>query len=115
MHNIKGMIQVSGTTYRVVQREIEDYDVIRICDEVLVGVFACGNSVESIPLSIDAALMRTLAVTAVRHGRTSWMGPPAAPPSAPIALVLPVRTVPHWRTWMHRIQSLGDANVARAG
>ena len=38
MH-IKGMVQVAGTTYRIVRRERGHYDVVRILDDERVGSF----------------------------------------------------------------------------
>jgi len=74
MHVIKGMVQVLGTTYRVVQLQVTGYSVIRIHDDAVVGGFSCGRTLETTPLSIDAVLMRKIAAAAVHQGRTSWRG-----------------------------------------
>lgn len=79
MHVIKGMVQVLGTTYRVVQLQLAGYSVIRIHDDALVGGFSCGNTLETTPVSVDAGLMRQIASAAVQLGRTSWMGNAARP------------------------------------
>ena len=74
MHVIKGMVQVLGTTYRVVRLRLGFYQVVRIHDEAVVGAFACMKTLEIIAASVDAALMRQIAFAAVQQGKTSWMG-----------------------------------------
>ena len=74
MHVIKGMVQVLGTTYRVVQLKLESYSVIRIRDEVVIGGFSSGTTLKTFPVSVDALLMRQIASKAVHQGRTSWKG-----------------------------------------
>ena len=74
MHVIKGMVQVLGTTYRVVRLQVGRYEVVRIHDEAVVGAFACLKNLEIIAASIDAALMQKIACAAVKQGKTSWMG-----------------------------------------
>jgi hypothetical protein len=71
---IKGMVQVFGTTYRIVRIRRGSYEVTRIHDEVVVGSFACDQTVQATPALIDAGLMRRIARAAVHQGRTSWMG-----------------------------------------
>jgi hypothetical protein len=73
MH-IKGMVQVFGTTYRIVRVRHGSYEVTRIHDEAVVGSFACGQTVQFTPLLIDGTLMGQIARAAVQQGRTSWMG-----------------------------------------
>ena len=75
MHLInKGMIQLFGITYRVARVQHNNYQVTRIRDDVLVGSFACGQTIEVTAVDVDALLMRQIASAAVRKGRTSWMG-----------------------------------------
>lgn len=74
MHVIKGMVQVLGTTYRVVRVELGSYEVVRILDESMVGSFSCAQTVEIQALSVTPSLMRQIASAAVQKGRTSWMG-----------------------------------------
>lgn len=78
MHST-GMVQVLGTTYRVVRVDIGHYRVVRIRDDAMVGSFSCGSSLEVIALAVDDRLMRQVADAAVHGGRTSWLGPPASP------------------------------------
>ena len=86
MYVVKGMVQVSGTTYRVVQRDVESYEVIRIHDEVVAGIFSCGATRTSKGFSVDALLMKRIAAAAVQQGRTSWTPPPARAQSADSAV-----------------------------
>lgn len=74
MKLVQGMIQVSGTTYRVARMRHGDYQVTRISDDVVVGSFDCAQTVQVTALRIDALLMKQLASAAVQQGRTSWMG-----------------------------------------
>jgi hypothetical protein len=72
---IKGMVQVLGATYRITRVAAGNYRVIRISDEACAGSFSCGQTLEVLPLGVDAALMRVIAAAAVQRGKTSWMGP----------------------------------------
>lgn len=69
------MVQLFGTTYRVLRVQSGCYQVVRIRDEVVVGSFSCGQTLKVTPLAVDAGLMRQLAAAAVYRGKTSWMGP----------------------------------------
>jgi hypothetical protein len=69
------MVQLFGTTYRVLRVQAGHYEVVRIRDEVVVGSFSCGQTLNVTPLTVDAGLMRRLAAMAVYRGKTSWMGP----------------------------------------
>lgn len=73
------MVQVLGTTYRVLRMQLGSYQVVRIHDEAVAGSFSCGRTLEVVALGVDAALMRQLAGAAVHGGKTSWMGPHASP------------------------------------
>jgi hypothetical protein len=81
MKIIKGMVQVLGTTYRVVQIEASSYQVIRIRDEVLAGTFSCTRKRSIVAHSVEAGLMKRIAAAAVQQGRTTWMRPLAAFPA----------------------------------
>jgi hypothetical protein len=80
MQIIKGMVQVRGTTYRVVRLQVGRYQVIRIVDDAVAGTFVCGRMLEITARSVDVALMRQIAAAAVQQGKTSWMGHSAASP-----------------------------------
>lgn len=70
-----GMVQLFGTTYRVLRARSGCYEIVRIRDDVLVGSFSCGLTLSVTPLAVDAGLMKQLARAAVYRGKTSWMGP----------------------------------------
>lgn len=73
---VKGMVQVAGSTYRVVRIEKGHYEAIRILDDVRVGSFRCrpSVSVEVTPFGIEAGLLKAIARAAVQEGKTSWVG-----------------------------------------
>ena len=69
---VKGMVQVAGTTFRIVRIERGHYDVVRIHDDARVGsfwsepAFAVSGS--------DDALLREVARSAIQGGKTTWVG-----------------------------------------
>ena len=71
---VKGMVQVAGTTYRIVRVTRGQYNVVRILDDAVVGVFANGPTVELEPNGIDRALLREIMRVAVQGAKTSWVG-----------------------------------------
>jgi hypothetical protein len=71
---VKGMIQVAGTTYRIVRLGRGQYHVVRVLDDVAVGSFTRAPQIDVRPLGIDAALMREIARVAIRGAKTSWVG-----------------------------------------
>ena len=73
----KGMVQVEGTTYRIVRIRRGYYNVVRVLDDVGVGTFSAGTSVELAPVGIAAALMREIARVAIQGAKTSWARRPS--------------------------------------
>jgi hypothetical protein len=71
---VKGMVQVAGTTYRIVRLQRGQYNVVRILDDVRVGGFSNGPVVELAPNGIEPALMREIARVAIQGAKTSWVG-----------------------------------------
>jgi len=71
---VKGMVQVEGTTYRIVRTRRGHYSAVRVLDDVQVGMFSAGTSVEVIPEGIDVELMREIARVAIQGAKTSWVG-----------------------------------------
>jgi hypothetical protein len=71
---VKGMVQVSGSTYRVVRVGFGVYDVVRLLDDVGVGRFRTVPStlVESTALAPD--LMGEIVRAAIQGAKTSWVG-----------------------------------------
>jgi hypothetical protein len=72
---VKGMVQVAGTTYRIVRLGSKRYEVVRIRDDLPVGIFQSSPRLEIDASSIDPALMREIARVAIQKGKTSWVGP----------------------------------------
>ena len=71
---VKGMIQVAGTTYRIVRLKRGHYNVVRVLDDVVVGGFTSAPQIEIRPDGIDAVLMREIARVAIQGAKTSWVG-----------------------------------------
>jgi hypothetical protein len=68
------MVQVEGTTYRIVRIKRGQYNVVRVLDDVGVGTFSAGKSFEMAPLGIDVELMREIARVAIQGAKTTWAG-----------------------------------------
>jgi len=72
---VKGMIQVAGTTYRIVRVAHGQYNVIRLLDDARVGAFSNGATAKAVSNGIDDRLMREIVRVAVQAAKTSWVGP----------------------------------------
>jgi len=72
---VKGMIQVQGTTYRIVRIKRGYYNVVRVLDDVAVGTFTAGAAAEiTAAAGIDPTVMRQRGPSetgANRRGRTT--------------------------------------------
>jgi hypothetical protein len=73
------MIQVMGTTYRIVRVAPASYEAIRVLDDQVVGGFSCRSALEVEPRAVDLPTMLLIARTAVRAAKISSTGrlPPA--------------------------------------
>jgi hypothetical protein len=71
---VKGMVQVAGTTYRIVRIKRGHYNVIRVLDDMGVGTFSAGKSFEMTPVGIEDELMREIARVAIQGAKTTWAG-----------------------------------------
>jgi hypothetical protein len=72
---VKGMIQVAGTTYRIVRLKRGQYNVVRVLDDVVVGGFTSAPQIEIQPAEgTDATLMLEIARVAIQGAKTSWVG-----------------------------------------
>lgn len=71
---VKGMVQVSGVTYRIVRVERGMYDVVRILDDQNVGRFRTIPRVEVTSATASAETIAEIAKAAVKWGKTSWVG-----------------------------------------
>lgn len=72
MH-VKGMVQVSGRTFRIVRIERGHYDVFRILDDARVGSFWSGPRL-LVAEGEQEELIREIARCAIQGGKTSWVG-----------------------------------------
>jgi len=72
---VKGMVQVFGTTYRIVRLEPRTYEAVRISDDFQVGTFKAGPRLEISTSAIEPNLMREIARVAIQKAKTSWVGP----------------------------------------
>jgi hypothetical protein len=79
MTTIKGMVQVDGSTYRIVRVSQASYEVIRVLDDTCVGSFKSSPGIEVAPRSIDGRLLREIAFAAIKGAKTSWVGRLALP------------------------------------
>ena len=71
---VKGMVQVAGTTYRIVRVQRGQYQVVRLLDDVGVGAFWNGPGVQVTTEGIEPALMREIVRVAIQGAKTSWVG-----------------------------------------
>jgi hypothetical protein len=73
MQLVKGMVQVGGTTYRIVRLERGLYEVVRILDDASLGTFRARPSVQ-VTSGENEELVLLVARAAIQTGKTSWVG-----------------------------------------
>ena len=71
---VKGMVQVSGATYRVVRVGMGVYDVVRLLDDVSVGRFRTLPHAQVESTTLDPELMNQVVRAAIQGAKTSWVG-----------------------------------------
>lgn len=69
---VKGMVQVHSVTYRIVRVRAGHYDVVRLLDDVRVGMFSLGTRREAIIEGDAPEVIREVARAALQGGRTTW-------------------------------------------
>jgi hypothetical protein len=67
------MVQVAGSTFRIVRVTRGHYDVVRILDDARVGSFWLEPTL-SVSDGASGALLREVARCAIQGGKTSWIG-----------------------------------------
>src|SRR3954464_12433676 len=67
----KGMVQVSGTTYRIVHAGAV-HEVFRLSDDGFVGSFAFSPALSLLECRIDAKILSAVARQALRSSRLDW-------------------------------------------
>ena len=70
---VKGMVQVSGTTFRIVRVTRGHYDVVRILDDTRIGSFWCEPSL-TVSEGPHGELLREVARCAIQGGKCTWVG-----------------------------------------
>jgi len=70
---VKGMVQVAGTTFRIVRVQRGHYEVVRILDDARLGSFWCEPTL-TVSESSDRELLREVARSAIQGGKTTWVG-----------------------------------------
>ena len=75
----KGMVQVSGATYRIV-RVGNVHEVFRLSDDGFVGSFAFSPALMLVECRIGPDLMRAVARQALRSSRLDWYPQPKRAP-----------------------------------
>ena len=73
---VKGMVQLSGVTYRIVRVASGSYSVVRISDDTEVGTFSLAPALGIDARLIDPMVMREVARLAIQTAKTSSMGFP---------------------------------------
>jgi hypothetical protein len=79
MQSVKGMVQVSGRTFRIVRITRGHYEVIRILDDARIGAFRSTPTL-SVCEGEHRDLVREIARCAIQGGKTSWVGRLATTP-----------------------------------
>jgi hypothetical protein len=74
MQAVKGMVVVEGSTYRIVRTARAEYAVVRVLDDVHVGVFRSAPRVEVVSAIVDEELLVKIARMAIQKAKTSWVG-----------------------------------------
>lgn len=72
MKTTKGMVQVAGTTYRIVRLGARRYGVIRILDDAWVGSFSMDSRLEVTQSVLGLPSVRDIAKAAIRDAKISW-------------------------------------------
>ena len=73
MQAVKGMVQVSGWTFRIVRITRGHYEVVRILDDARLGSF-WSEPVFRVSEGEHQQLVRDVARCAIQGGKTSWVG-----------------------------------------
>ena len=73
---VKGMVQLSGVTYRIVRVASGSYSVVRISDDTEVGMFSLAPALGIDARLIEPDLLREVARLAIHTAKTSYVGFP---------------------------------------
>jgi hypothetical protein len=78
--SVKGMVQVNSITYRIVRVSAGQYEVVRLLDDVRIGMFSFGAQSGVSWEGSAPEVIREVARAALQRGRTSWAPRLAARP-----------------------------------
>jgi hypothetical protein len=67
------MVSWGDATYRIERIAPATYAIVRISDDVRVGTFRTGKTIETKAQGIDPSLCEKLARAAVQNAKTSWV------------------------------------------
>ncbi len=70
---VKGMVQVAGTTFRIVRISRAHYEVVRILDDTRMGSFWSEPNI-AVSQGPNGDLLREVARCAIQGGKTTWVG-----------------------------------------
>ena len=70
--SVKGMVQVHSVTYRIVRVRAGEYDVVRLLDDVRVGMFCLVPEPKVCAPAHATELIREVARAALQGGKTTW-------------------------------------------
>lgn len=71
---VKGMVQVSGSTYRVQRLAFGQYEVVRLLDDAAVGRFRTTPQTTIESTALESTLMIEIVKAAIQGAKTSWVG-----------------------------------------
>jgi hypothetical protein len=71
---VKGMVQVLGSTYRVVRLGLGVYEVVRLLDDAKVGRFRTVPHTRVESTAIAQNVMSEIVRAAIQGAKTSWVG-----------------------------------------
>ena len=72
METARGMVQVAGTTYRIVRLAAGAYAAVRIQDDAQVGTFTTRPLLRVTSSRIESAITYQIARLALMSAKTSW-------------------------------------------
>jgi hypothetical protein len=74
------MVSWGDSTYRIERIAPATYAIVRISDDVRVGTFRTGKTIETKAQGIEPSLCEKLARAAVQTAKTSWVHNPSPKP-----------------------------------
>ena len=96
MSDVKGMVQFGDRTYRIVKVRPGTYEAVRILDEFCIGTFQTIPGLKVQAGGTDEAVLRAVAMMAMRQAKMVWLRLEAVTPnlaSAPVVLDRKLRPV----------------------